>query len=128
MAQSANERRAAQRRNARIQRANRQVSRERQTRQIDLGIRQAVFNARVNWANDVMSGRIAMPEPGTLEAKNLASLASYSAHGQADPRFEAAFSRYWYHFKEAQSQADAYEENDEMFPEEDDYEDSDSEE
>jgi hypothetical protein len=109
MAQSASERRAAQRRTARIVRANRELRREQQTRITDLGVRQAVWNARVNWANNVMSGREPMPAPGTAEAKNLASLASYSAHGQADPRFEAAFSRYWYHFKDAQ-QPEEYEE------------------
>jgi hypothetical protein len=55
-----------------------------------------------------MNGRQPMPAPGTAEAKNLASIASFSAHGQADPRFEAAFSRYWYHFKEAQYNPDNY--------------------
>jgi hypothetical protein len=65
-----------------------------------------------------------MPAPGSAEAKNLASLASYSAHGQADPRFEAAFSRYWYHFREAQTPAEEeYEESEET-----DDEDTDSEE
>jgi len=127
MAQSARERRAAQRRNARIQAANRGLRREQQTRIVDTGVRQAVWNARVNWANDVMSGREPMPAPGTAEAKNLASLASYSAHGQADPRFEAAFSRYWYHFKEAQTPADEEEMGEEMEEETDD-EDSGSEE
>jgi hypothetical protein len=122
MAQSAAERRAAQRRNARIQRANRAVKREQQTRIVDLNVRQAVWNARVNWANDVMSGREPMPAPGTAEAKNLASLASYSANGQADPRFEAAFSRYWYHFKEAQTPADDEFEESEEIDEEDDEE------
>ena len=124
MAQSARERRAAQRRNARIQAANRGLRREQQTRIIDTSVRQAVWNARVNWANDVMSGREPMPAPGSAEAKNLASLASYSAHGQADPRFEAAFSRYWYHFREAQTPAEEeYEESEEI-----DDEDTDSEE
>lgn len=65
-----------------------------------------------------------MPAPGSAEAKNLASLASYASRGQADPRFEAAFSRYWYHFKEAQTPADEeYEESEET-----DDEDTDSEE
>jgi hypothetical protein len=64
-----------------------------------------------------------MPAPGTLEARNLASIASFSAHGQADPRFEAAFSRYWYHFKEAQTPDEI-----EEIAEDDDLEDSDSEE
>jgi hypothetical protein len=124
MAQSARERRAAQRRNARIQAANRGLRREQQTRIIDTSVRQAVWNARVNWANDVMSGREPMPAPGSAEAKNLASLASYASRGQADPRFEAAFSRYWYHFKEAQTPADEeYEESEEI-----DDEDTDSEE
>lgn len=124
MAQSASERRAAQRRNARIQRANRDLRREQQTRVIDLNIRQAVFQARVNYANDVMSGREPMPAPGSAEAKNLASLASFSAHGLADPRFEAAFSRYWYHFKDAQTPAD----EEEIPPEDEEINDEDSDE
>lgn len=121
MAQSASERRAAQRRNARIQRANRDLRREQQTRVIDLNIRQAVFTARTNYGMRVMNGQEPMPAPGTLEAKNLASLASFSAHGLADPRFEAAFSRYWYHFRDAPEQINV-EENP---PEEIDDEDSD---
>lgn len=121
MAQSASERRAAQRRNARIQRANRDLRREQQTRQIDLNIRQAVFTARTNYGMRVMNGQEPMPAPGTLEAKNLASLASFSAHGLADPRFEAAFSRYWYHFRDAPEQIN----EEENPPEEIDDEDSD---
>lgn len=121
MAQSASERRAAQRRNARIQRANRDLRREQQTRQVDLNIRQAVFTARTNYGMRVMNGREPMPAPGTLEAKNLASLASFSAHGLADPRFEAAFSRYWYHFRDAPEQIN----EEENPPEEIDDEDSD---
>lgn len=126
MAQSASERRAAQRRTAKIVRANRAISdRRQQTRFVDLNIRQAVFAARTDYGNRVMHGQEPMPAAGTLEAKNLASLASFSAHGQGDPRFEAAFSRYWYHFKDAQTPID---ENDYMFPGEDDFEDSDGEE
>ena len=68
-----------------------------------------------------------MPAQGSAEGKNLASIASFAAHGQADPRFEAAFSRYWYHFKDAQTPA-YDEENDEMFSSEDDYDDEDSDE
>lgn len=99
MAQSASERRAAQRRTARIVRQNRELAREQQTRIVDLNIRRRVFQARQDYAMRVMRGQEPMPAQGTLEAKNLASIASFSAHGQADPRFEAAFSRYWYHFK-----------------------------
>lgn len=106
MAQSASERRAAQRRTARIVRQNRELRREQQTRITDLNIRQAVFAARNDYGMRVMNGQEPMPAPGTLEARNLASLASFSAHGQADPRFEAAFSRYWYHFKNAQQPGD----------------------
>jgi len=124
MAQTARERRAAQRRTAKIVRANRELKRDQQTRIISQNVRQTIWNARVNWANDVMSGREPMPAPGTLEAKNLASLASYAAHGQADPRFEAAFSRYWYHFKGAQQPNELEEE--EIPEEEGDDEDSDS--
>ena len=78
----------------------------------------------MNWASDVMSGREPMPAQGTAEAKNLASLASYASRGRADPRFEAAFSQYWYHFKDAQTPAD----EEEMPPEDDEDEDSSSEE
>lgn len=106
MAQSASERRAAQRRTARIVRQNRALRREQQTRIVDLNIRQAVFQARASYAADVMAGREPMPAPGSAESKNLAAMASYASRGQADPRFEAAFSRYWYHFKEAQTPAD----------------------
>lgn len=60
-----------------------------------------MFAARQDYATRVMNGQEPMPEPGTREANNLASMASFGAHGQADPRFEAAFSRYWYHFKDA---------------------------
>jgi hypothetical protein len=106
MAQSASERRAAQRRTARIVRANRERPREQQIRIIDIGVRRAVFQARMDYANRVLNGQEPMPQPGTAEANNLASLASYGAHGQADPQFEAAFNRYWYHFKNAQNEAD----------------------
>lgn len=99
MAQSASERRAAQRRTARMVRQNRQLAREQQTRITPLSVRQGVYQARQDYAIRVLNGQEPMPAPGTLEAKNLASIASFSAHGQADPQFEAAFSRYWYHFK-----------------------------
>lgn len=124
MAQSASERRAAQRRTARIVRQNRLLAREQQTRITELSVRQAVFNARQDYANRVLNGQEAMPAPGTMEAKNLASLASFSAHGQADPQYEAAFSQYWYHFKNTE----IIEENDEMFATEDDFADSEGEE
>ena len=124
MAQTAAERRAAQRRTAKIVRQNRALRREQQTRIVDLNIRQAVYAARLDYATRVMNGQEPMPAQGTPEAKNLASIASFSAHGQADPQFEAAFSRYWYHFKDAQRES---EEMDEMFAQEDDFEDSDDE-
>src|SRR5215469_16098893 len=106
MAQTAAERRRAQRQVAKIVRENRQLKREQQTRLIQQNIRQGVWQARVNYAQ------------ASAEGKNLASIASFAAHGQADPRFEAAFSRYWYHFKDAQTPA-YDEENDEMFSSED---------
>ena len=124
MAQTPRERRAAQRVLARQVRANRAVPRDQRTQFINANVQQSIWNARVNWASDVMSGREPMPAQGTAEAKNLASLASYASRGRADPRFEAAFSQYWYHFKDAQTPAD-YEE---MPPEDGEDEDSSSEE
>lgn len=38
-----------------------------------------------------------MPEKGSREANNLASLASKARWGKADARYERAFSKFWYH-------------------------------
>lgn len=62
-------------------------------------VRQNIFQSRVDYANRVIAGDEPMPAAGTAEANNLASMASFAAWGRADPRFEAAFSRYWYHLK-----------------------------
>lgn len=47
-----------------------------------------------------MRGDEPMPDPGTMEARNLARLASQARWGKADPRFEAAFAQYFYHKRE----------------------------
>lgn len=56
--------------------------------------------------------------PGSLEAKQLARWASFASHGKADPRYEAAFSQYWYHHR-----GSSYDEEDEEY----DYEEEDEE-
>jgi hypothetical protein len=57
-------------------------------------------------AYDVMAGRAPAPAKGTLEARQLARLASLARHGKADPRFEAAFKQYWYNDKEEEEEED----------------------
>jgi hypothetical protein len=126
MAQTPRERRAAQRRLAAIIKRNKELRSEQREHLIDQRIRAAVFQGRVDYANSVLNGQNPMPAKGSAESKNLASLASFASRGRADPRFEAAFSRYWYHNKEINFGPDAvtYEEGNEA-----DYdEDSDEEE
>lgn len=70
-------------------------------------IRAPTRAARESYANDVIAGREPYPPKGSREGNNLASLASKARHGKADPAYEKAFSRYWYHIKdEAPSEAD----------------------
>lgn len=74
------------------------------------------------YANDVIAGREPMPEPMTAEAKQLARMASYARWQKADPRFEIAFSQYWYHDNDALPSDDEEEE------EYDDYDEDEEEE
>jgi hypothetical protein len=53
--------------------------------------------ARRDYADRVIAGTEPMPEMGSKESKNLASLASKASRGKADPRYEKAFAKFWYH-------------------------------
>ena len=99
---------------AAAQRATARAVREQRTR-LPVSINRGYQQARMDWAHAVMRGDIPMPAPGTMEAKNLASLAGKASWGKADPAFERAFSKYWYHHKEQNMgpDADRYEEGDE---------------
>jgi hypothetical protein len=55
----------------------------------------------------VIAGREPRPDSGSRESKNLASLASKARWGKADPKFEAAFSGYWYHKNDQKDDNDA---------------------
>lgn len=99
MAQTAKERRAAQR----------ELARHIQNRGGKLRLTQRVLPSRIttrareahyDWANAVMRGDIPRPEPGTPEAKSLAALASHASRGKAPAEYEAAFKEYWYHGKD----------------------------
>lgn len=68
--------------------------------------RAAVRAGREAYANAVIAGQIDYPEKRSREANNLASLASKASWGKADPRYEAAFSRYWYHKSDEDNDAD----------------------
>lgn len=92
MAQSASDRRRAQR-------ALAESRRNRERNILPSALKGQARAARDKYGNDVIAGREPRPEPGTREAKNLARMASLASHGKADPRFEAAFSGYWYHKK-----------------------------
>jgi hypothetical protein len=46
----------------------------------------------------VIAGRETKPLPGSLEARNLARLASNARHGKASKEF-SKFEEYWYHNK-----------------------------
>ena len=61
------------------------------------------------FARDVISGKEAKPAPGSLEARNLARLASNARHGKASKNF-SKFEEYWYHNKTKDS-ADSQEES-----------------
>jgi hypothetical protein len=88
MAQTPAERRRAQRENVRARREGR-LRLESVTR----GARQG----RLDYADRVIAGQEPMPEKGTREAKNLGGLAAKARWGKADPRYEKAFSQFWYH-------------------------------
>jgi hypothetical protein len=89
MAQTPAERRRAQRETAR-------AVHDRRTR-LPSAINRGYQQGRRDYADRVIAGREPMPEMGTREAKNLASLAGKARWGKADPRYEKAFSQFWYH-------------------------------
>lgn len=93
-------RRRAQRENA----AN--VRQKRYTPVISKGTKAGARAARAAYADAVLAGREPYPAQGSREAKNLARMAALARHGKADPKFEAAFSRYWYHKNDEKNEAD----------------------
>jgi hypothetical protein len=82
-------RRSAQRRTAK-------AVREKRT-QVPSGYKTGVKAARIDYYNGVISGKYPAPAPGTMEAKNLASIASLASRGKAPAKYEKAFKEYWYH-------------------------------
>jgi hypothetical protein len=60
----------------------------------------------------VYSGRIPEPAAGTAESRLLGRYASYARWSKADPGYEAAFAKYWYHVNDGNNDADRYEEGD----------------
>lgn len=59
-------------------------------------IRIASKKATIKYGYYMLDHPNELPPKGSLEGKQLARLASWASHGKADPRFEAAFSMYWY--------------------------------
>lgn len=102
---------------AAAQRATARAVREHRT-QLPASINRGVQLARRDYADRVMRGEEPDPQQGSLEARNLASLAGKARWGKADPAYETAFAKYWYHLR------DESREEDEEYRE--DYEDDDS--
>lgn len=104
-------RRAAQRATAKAVRQARSHGARYQPR-VSRETRAAVRAGEISYVNAVLEGRLPEPAPGSPEAKQLARYASYGSRGKADPRFEAAFSKYWYHKKDKGNEADVEDEAD----------------
>jgi hypothetical protein len=103
-----------QRARRRAQRATAKAVKENRT-QLPKAVTKPQARARTVNALETLTGKRPMPEEGTWESKELARQGSLSRYGKADPRFEAAFKRYWYHRKEINMGPDAvtYEEGNE---------------
>jgi hypothetical protein len=101
-----------QRARRRAQRATAKAVKENRA-QLPKAVTKPQARARTVNALEMLSGKRPMPEPGTWEAKEAARQASLSRYGKADPRFEAAFKKYWYHFKDAPDKPKAEGEKDE---------------
>lgn len=117
-------RRRAQRETAKAVRQARQTGQKYQPR-ISRATRSAVRQGQINYAQRVLDGTEKEPAKGTPQSKELARVAGWSAAGKADPRFEAAFAKHWYHFKDdAKNEADV---EDEADYDDEDYDDEDEE-
>lgn len=65
--------------------------------------------------HELLQAELANPT-GRISDNEKARQASYASRGQADPRYEEAWSKHWYHNKEqptSGNEADRYEEGDE---------------
>ena len=92
-------------------RAQRETAKAVKARQPRLqSITRSARQGRIDYANRVIAGTEPMPEKGTREANNLASLAGKARHGKADPRFEKAFAHFWYHKNDESKDASETEE------------------
>lgn len=89
--------------------------------------RAAVRAGREAYARDVIAGREPYPPKNSPEGRNLASLAGKARWGKADPVYERAFSRYWYH-KNDEKNNDADVEDNADYESDTDSDDEDSEE
>jgi hypothetical protein len=86
----------AGKREERAQRTARATRGKRIGRQERAGITR-VQRARERYLEGVLNGSIPEPEPGTAEARSLARMASLARWGRADPRYQRAWSKYFYH-------------------------------
>lgn len=64
------------------------------------------------YVRKVYSGQIPEPAAGTSESRLLGRYASYARWSKADPGYEKAFNKYWYHVNDGNDDADRYEEGD----------------
>jgi len=107
---TASQRRAATRKALAAQRQGRKA--------VPKNIHRAIKRGQIEQGYQWLNGTDPMPVKGTPEAKQAARLAALSRWNKIDPRFEAAFSQYYYHDDKLPDPADYDDE-----PENDDDED-----
>lgn len=91
MAQSAAERRSAQRRLAR------ELHENRYERSLPKQVRESVKRSQVNFANRVMADPSQKAGLSNAEKNQLARMASYASWGRGNPEWEDEFKEFWYH-------------------------------
>ena len=91
-------------------RAAAKASAQGKTRVAPKAVRIAQRTAQDNYALSVATGQTPRPPKDSPEGKQLARMASLASKGEANARFETAFSAYWYHDDKPRESDDEYEE------------------
>jgi hypothetical protein len=88
---------------AAAQRATARAVRERRT-QLPSQVTSRAIATRTDYLQGVLDGRIAQP----TDTRSLARAAGKASWGKADPRYEAAWAKFWYHVKENYTPGEGY--------------------
>lgn len=107
---------------AAAQRATAKAVREHRT-QLSKSVTSRAIAVRENYLRGVLNGTIPEPPAGSKERHSLARAAAKAAWGKADPAYEAAWSKFWYHNKDNwNSETSRYDDPDMEREEDEDYE------